>query len=66
MSSSRSAHSQKSGKPPRKVRPPRRRPPPSRAWELVDPLPSPLPVTQVEIEVLDKMLGARIDTILKG
>lgn len=66
MSSSRASHTRRLEKPPRSVRAPRRRPPPPKEWELVDLLPSPLPVTQAEIEVLDKMLGARIDAILKG
>ncbi len=53
-------------KPPRKVRPPRRKSPPAREWELENLLPRPLPITQAEIDVLDKMLGAQIDAILKG
>lgn len=48
------------------MRPPRRPPRAPREWELIDQLPSTLPITQAEIEVLDKMLGAQIDAILKG
>jgi hypothetical protein len=33
---------------------------------VIDLLPKMLPITDAEIDVLDKMLGARIDTILKG
>jgi hypothetical protein len=33
---------------------------------VVDQLPLPLPITQAEIDVLDRMLGAQIDAILKG
>ncbi|MDP2782127.1 hypothetical protein [Devosia sp.] len=66
MSSSRPSAPRRAAKPPRKVRPPRRPARAPREWELIDQLPSALPITQAEIEVLDKMLGAQIDAILKG
>ncbi len=50
----------------RKVRPRRRPPRPPREWGVIDLLPEVLPITDAEVEVLDKMLGARIDAILKG
>jgi hypothetical protein len=69
MSSSRASeakHRRRPDRPPRKVRPRRREPRPSREWELIDLLPSSLPITDAEIEVLDKMLGGQIDAILKS
>lgn len=66
MNSSRPCAPRRAAKPPRKVRPPRRPPRAPREWELIDQLSSTLPITQAEIEVLDKMLGAQIDAILKG
>lgn len=53
-------------RPPRKGRPLRRSPRPPRERDLVDLLPASLPITNAEIEVLDKMLGSQIDAILKG
>lgn len=53
-------------RPPRKVRPLRRSPRSPREWDVVDLLPASLPITNAEIEVLDKMLGGQIDAILKG
>lgn len=66
MSSSRPPAPRHAAKLHRRVRPPRRPPRAPREWELIDQLPSALPITQAEIEVLDKMLGAQIDAILKG
>ena len=69
MSSSRSSIATartRAPRPPRKVRPRRGPPRPAREWVVIDLLPKMLPITDAEIDVLDKMLGARIDTILKG
>lgn len=65
MGSSRASPRRRREKQPRKVRP-LRRPAQPREWELIVLLPSPLPVTQAEVEILDKMLGGRVDAILKG
>lgn len=69
MSSSRTPaekQGRRAQRPPRKLRPLRRQPRPPREWTVIDLLPEVFPITDAEIDVLDKMLGARIDAILKG